>query len=94
VVVSIDISLSVRVTNGEEVGALEEWGIVKVVAVPRVGESLDVERNGILEFVDVTSVHHFAVPASLPTSNMPNTQRKSPSVKVYGKWEAHRQWDF
>ena len=70
---TVDISLSVRVINEEKVGELEEWGTVKVVAVPRVGESLDVERNGTLEFVDVTNVHHFAVPAPLPTSKMPNT---------------------
>ncbi|WP_194955588.1 hypothetical protein [Sphingopyxis solisilvae] len=92
---SITVGLAVSICDSSDGSSrTEEWGLIDVVAIPNVGATVDVEREGTLEVIEVTSVHHFAVPNPLPDSIMPNSQRKLPSIKVFGEWRAELQWDM
>jgi hypothetical protein len=94
VVVSEIVSLHVRwpALGKDEEPKLEEWGTIQVAVIPRVGETLSVERNGSYEVITVRAVHHFAIPEPFVVSANPNTQQKSVSTKVYGEWEAQKQF--
>jgi hypothetical protein len=94
VVVSQVVSLHVRFPSlrKDEEDRLEEWGTINVAAIPRIGETLCVEHNGTYEVITVRAVHHFAIPEPFVVSANPNTQRKEASVKVYGTWDAEKQY--
>ena len=60
----------------------QNWGDWDFSSLPRAGDHLQLERDGISDLLAVRRVIHYAVQHPVPRSETPYKQRKTPSICI------------